>query len=299
MAFYTFLIIAKTKIKMRDYNISSINFIAIDVETATRNGGICQIGIVDVQAGRIVDFECLNIMPPGNKYDDQNIRIHGITPEKTQSDPTLQERWTYIISKLEGKIIVGHNIAFDLNVINKDLEYYNLPPFNPDCICTYALLNATLADCCRYYGIDLSRHHDAGCDAEACAKIMLAYLEKGEDKPIIAKNSSNAYFDNLHISSDTKKKDLSIVSNKDTIFYDKRVVITGMLDRYPRREDLALLLKSYGADINTSISKKTDIVIVGNAAGPKKLEKITSLQSEGYNIILLHEQDLYDIIDSL
>lgn len=275
------------------------NFIAIDVETATRDGGVCQIGMATVEAGRITEIECLYVMPPGNKYDEHNIRIHGITPEKTQLAPTLQDRWPYILNKLEGKVIVGHNITFDLNAINKDLELYDLSPFAPYCLCTYFLLTASLADCCRYYGIDLGRHHDAACDAEACAKILLAYLEKGEDKPTIAKSESRTYLDNIHLSSEVKKKDLSAVSNRDTLFYDKRVVITGVFEHYPQREELAQVLKGYGADINTSISKKTDIVIVGSAAGPKKIEKIHSLQSEGYDIMILNEQDLYEVMKNL
>lgn len=284
---------------MNNTKTDKINFIAIDVETATHNGGVCQIGMVTVQDGKIVDLECLYVMPPDNKYDLKNVRIHGITPEKTMLAPTLQERWPYLIGKLEGKIIVGHNIAFDLNAINRDLEYYNLPEFDPECICTYSLLNASLTDCCKYYNIDIRTHHDAACDAEACAKILLAYLKRGEDKPEIARNKSNVFLENIRISSDVKKKDLSAVTNTDTMFYDKRVVITGVFERYPQREDLAQLLKSYGADINTSISKKTDIVIVGSAAGPKKLEKITILQSEGYNIIMLNEQELYKVMDNL
>ena len=58
------------------------DFIAIDVETATRKGGICQIGIVTVTDGMITGRECLYIQPPGNLYCDINIGIHGITPQK-------------------------------------------------------------------------------------------------------------------------------------------------------------------------------------------------------------------------
>lgn len=80
--------------------------------------------------------------------------------------------------------------------------------------------------------------------------------------------------------------------NCNTIFYDKRVVITGVFDAYPEREALAQLLKDYGADINTSISTKTDIVVVGVGAGPKKLQTVAKLNDAGATILLLNEAQL-------
>ena len=43
---------------------------------------------------------------------------------------------------------------------------------------------------------------------------------------------------------------------------------------------MAKLLHEVGADVNSAISKRTDYVIIGEDAGPKKLEKITELGIE-------------------
>ena len=69
---------------------------------------------------------------------------------------------------------------------------------------------------------------------------------------------------------------------KDTshFFYQKKVVITGTFEKFPFREEMAKLLYNVGADINSSISKRTDYVIIGENAGPKKLEKIEELGIE-------------------
>ena len=69
-------------------------------------------------------------------------------------------------------------------------------------------------------------------------------------------------------------------------------MITGQFYTFPERNDLGKLLQQYGADINTSISKKTDIVIMGYGAGPKKIDKVKDLQGQGYNIITYDEQQL-------
>lgn len=82
------------------------------------------------------------------------------------------------------------------------------------------------------------------------------------------------------------------VQNPDTPFFLKKVVITGQFYTFPERNDLGKLLQQYGADMNTSISKKTNIVIIGYGAGPKKKDKVKDLQGQGYNIITYDEQQL-------
>ncbi len=87
------------------------------------------------------------------------------------------------------------------------------------------------------------------------------------------------------------------VQNPNTPFFQKKIVITGQFYTFPERNDLGKLLQQYGADINTSISKKTDIVIMGYGAGPKKKDKVKDLQGQGYNIITYDEQQLLQEFD--
>ena len=48
--------------------------------------------------------------------------------------------------------------------------------------------------------------------------------------------------------------------------------------------------------INTSISKRTDIVIVGKGAGPSKMQKIEELQAQGHNLRVIEEPELLSIM---
>ena len=99
------------------------------------------------------------------------------------------------------------------------------------------------------------------------------------------------------LSRDAKKPiDASEVANQSTPFFQSRVVITGMLSSFPEREQLALLLRKYGADINTSISGKTNIVIMGVGAGPSKMKKISEYQAKGHDIRIIYEEELLDIL---
>lgn len=67
------------------------------------------------------------------------------------------------------------------------------------------------------------------------------------------------------------RKDLEDTSH---FFYGKKVVITGKYEQYLSRNTMAKLLWEVGADIDTTVTKNTDIMIIGfSGVGPKKMEK--------------------------
>ena len=100
------------------------------------------------------------------------------------------------------------------------------------------------------------------------------------------------------LKAETKKplSDEDII-RKDTVFYKKKVVFTGTLENFPDRDKIASIIRQYGADVNSSISRKTDIVIVGRGAGPSKMKKIQELQEGGYGIRVLHEHEFLQILE--
>lgn len=96
-------------------------------------------------------------------------------------------------------------------------------------------------------------------------------------------------------SFDNKKVDASLLSKDITNapdgnpFLNKKVVFTGDLISW-ERQVAASLLQKLGADVNTSISSRTQIVIIGQDAGPAKLAKIIDLLSSGCEIKLMNEK---------
>lgn len=83
-----------------------------------------------------------------------------------------------------------------------------------------------------------------------------------------------------------KFKEKINVEDKSHLFYNKKVVITGEFPSFENRNIIAEMLQNVGADVNGSISQKTDFVIVGQKAGPKKMELI-----EKYGIKTFSEHD--------
>ena len=84
-------------------------------------------------------------------------------------------------------------------------------------------------------------------------------------------------------------------SNNNTeknYFTNKTIVLTGTLSAYSRPE-LTKILLSYGANVTSSVSKKTDLVIVGIDAG-SKLYKAKQL-----NIEIIDEERLLNLLSNV
>lgn len=269
------------------------DFVAIDFETATSSTRFaCQIGIVVVRDGEIVEKVSRYIQPPFNKYDDSTIAVHHITPDMTQDAPTFDVLWPEIEHYFQEPIIVAHNVRFDKDVLNRNLSYYGILALGiGNFVCTCDLYyRKGLEDLCRAFSMPVDGHHDGLFDAECCAKFYLNYLNGIEpDFSLIPPKIS---FKEKSLHGDILVKDLSH-ADPNNPFYDRKVVITGEFNM--ERKELAAKLKSMGADINTTISKKTHYVLIGADAGPAKLDKLEKLIHDGYNIRKIYQADLDEI----
>lgn len=84
-------------------------------------------------------------------------------------------------------------------------------------------------------------------------------------------------------------------SDPNSPFFNKKMVITGIFNSFSR-DELGNMLRDMGADLNGSVSKKTEFVIVGEDAGPMKLQKIEQFNRDGANIVILNEEELKVIV---
>lgn len=280
--------------------METFDFTAIDFETMTaERTSACAIGIVRVENCVITQKFYSLIKPIPDSRTKDNSFVHGITPEMVKYAPTFEELWPTIKHYFEKQVIVCHNADFDTDVLNKVSDFYGIDFPIKDIIDTMQITHAGLAQSCAMGDIPLPDHHDALCDATACAMIMLACWgvnnfrnEKKKDNPIGINLSNKA------IGKETLRPLCDEdIENKDTPFFHKKVVLTGTLSAFPKREIIADILKLHGADINTSISKLTDIVIVGAGAGPSKMKKIHDLNASGCQIRVIEEPEFLEIIE--
>lgn len=152
-------------------------FTSIDFETATRyRVSICQVGLVRVEGGKIVEQIKHLVQPPDNSYEWQNTRIHGIRAKDTEYADTFDQVWKNIRKYIRNQTVVAHNAAFDVSCLTQTLSYYEVPIPNFTQQCTYRLFGKKLSILCEEYKIALN-HHDALSDALACAKLYQKYLK--------------------------------------------------------------------------------------------------------------------------
>ena len=280
--------------------MDTFDFTAIDFETMTAEAtSACAIGIVRVEKGVIVEKFYSLIKPIPDNRTHNNSFVHGITPEMVEYAPTFEDLWPRISRYFEHQMIVAHNAAFDLGVLDATSDWYHIDFPIKDVVDTLRISGAGLAESCAKFDIPLSDHHDALCDATACAMILLsswgvsdAFAPKKKDRPFNFDRSNKIVdAETLRPLCDDE------VENKETPFFHKKIVLTGTLSAFPKREVIADCLKRYGADINTCISKQTDIVIAGAGAGPSKMKKIEDLRCSGCDIRVIEEEEFLEIME--
>ncbi len=163
------------------------NFASIDFETANHNRtSVCSVGIVVVNNGEIVDKIYRLIRPRPNFYSYWATDIHGLSYFDTCNAPEFPEVWSEIESKLTGLPLVAHNSPFDEGCLRAVHELYEMKYPEYEFYCTYRtakkafpkLENHQLHTVAAHLGFDLTRHHHALADAEACAEIAMNLYDK-------------------------------------------------------------------------------------------------------------------------
>ena len=161
------------------------SFAAIDFETANYGrDSACAIGVAIVREGRMVALERRLIRPPTEEFFFTH--IHGLTWEDVRSAPTFAEVWGDLYPAFaDVDFLAAHNASFDCGVLNACCGGHRLSRPAQAFVCTVQVARSIfdirptkLSDVCRHLRIPLD-HHEAGSDAEACARIILAAAERG------------------------------------------------------------------------------------------------------------------------
>lgn len=162
------------------------DFAAIDFETANEcRCSVCSVGVVIVRGGETAETFYSLIHPEPEYYQWFCRQVHGLSEEDTQDAPLFPEVWAAIAPKIEGLPLVAHNARFDEGCLKDVFRVYRMD--YPDYV-FYDTLAAsrrhfgcrlpdhqlqTVAAACGY---ELTHHHHALADAEACAAIALRLL---------------------------------------------------------------------------------------------------------------------------
>ncbi len=116
---------------------------------------------------------------------------------------------------------------------------------------------------------------------EKVAEAVIAFFKNPENRQMIEKLLESGFI----ISQDTRDVESSVAD----FWQGKTVVFTGALDRFSR-EEAASIVKGLGARVSNSVSKKTDVVVVGKNPG-SKYRKALDL-----GITIMNEEDFLKMI---
>lgn len=291
-----------------------MRFTSIDFEKANNDScSVCSIGVSVFDDKGLLFSNTYLVQPPGNEYLDLHTSIHGITAEDTCGQPYFPEIWKRIQEEIEERIVVAHNgSTVEFPILKSLFTFYEMrqPVFKP--VCTQQLSqqlfpylkNHKLSTLAELFNINFDEklYHDAKYDSEIAGFIFMKmnqlfrlnsdFQPDRQAKKITEKK--NSFSENFA----SKKVDSSLIypmskpKYENHYFYAKKIVITGEFTAFPKqRNRLAQILFDCGADINTAISRQTDLVLVGTGAGPKKLEKINAL-----SIAVMNEVELLELI---
>lgn len=163
------------------------DYACLDFETANEQPcSVCSVGIVWVKGDEIVDSFYSLIQPEPNYYQWFCQRVHGLGPEDTDDAPVFPRVWEQVADRLEGLPICAHNSRFDEGCLKSVMRVYGMD--YPD-YCFFdtlkgsrnyfgcSLPNHQLQTCAAACGFDLTRHHHALADAEACAYIAMRVFD--------------------------------------------------------------------------------------------------------------------------
>lgn len=272
---------------------------AIDFETATRErASACAVGVVLIDDGLIVDQQSWLIRPPGNDYEPWNIKVHGITPDQTESASAFDVVWAEVEPMVLGRTIFAHNAGFDMGVLRGASDLTGAPVGDHRYACTVSLARRAWPDLgrynlpmvCNYLGIDLFNHHDALADALACGEIAVAVTREIDEleidamaaefnqirggppsspdgykaRPRTPRRNGKSSGPPAYLQNAGKPPPPNPNANKSHPLCESHIVFTGDLQRWTRTE-VTELAAAHGALCRPNVTKKTSYLVVSDS----------------------------------
>jgi DNA polymerase III subunit epsilon len=265
---------------------------------------VCQIGLVRLVGGAVSD-EWMTYVDPNDFFDELNVSLHGIDERTVAGAPTFGEVAARVNAYLDGQVVVTHT------------HFDRVAVYQAASRCGSVLPNCTWLDSARVarrawsdlahsgYGLanvcerigHAFKHHDALEDAKAAAQIMLSAMsESGLDIDGWLKRVCQP----LDVSTANERS--AREGNPEGELYGEVLVFTGAL--HILRREAADLAAAVGCEVDTSVTRKTTLLVVGDQdvrhlAGhtrSSKHRKAEELIRHGQQIRILRESDFKELV---
>lgn len=257
---------------LKDYTV-------IDLETTSQyptSAEIIEMSAVKIRNSEIVDTYS-TLIKPSESLSSSITELTGITNEMLSNAPKIEEKIQEYLDFISDDVILGHNIASYDSIILYDLcENLGLKTFDNDILdtlrysrcCDIDVLDYKLTTLTEYFKIE----HNAHRALNDCIANFECYEKLKE------------YFKNVYSCS---------VNTCYSELNGKSVVLTGKFS-IGLKEDVQAIIEEMGATVKTSVSSKTDYLIIGSLGGEgNKVLKAEELQLKGKPIKIVKENEFF------
>lgn len=310
-----------------DFWGSDLSFVAFDVETAnSHRGSVCAMGLSVVRDGDVVAQHTWLVKPPSafDWFEPVNISIHGITPSDVAGQPSFANRLAQALDVIGDLPVIAHNAAFDMGAVREgcDAEEIRWPTLTYGCTLVLSrraidLPSYRLPFVAAELGITLDRHHDAGADALAAARVLLALARRRDS------GSLGALFEDLDVVagridadqwSGCRRKpgtggprarppNADSDADPDHPLFGQVVVFTGALEAVRRTQAWARVAE-LGATPEANVTRRTTMVVVGDGFvgddlsdfSSGKATRAAAARARGQHIEVLSEPEFLDLL---
>ena len=296
-------------------------FIIVDIETPrsfSPADGIREVAAIVVEDYRVIDSLHLAVINDEEKYKNG----YGDGLDAIEENEELKSKFKSLIKKHKCPL-VAHNASFDRNF----LIYWGWVEDNQEFYCSMntikqkeILPSYKLVNLLEHYNIKKGQAHNALQDVLDLLELLKlikperwsalgtptsASVAKKSNKDSKSSNEANG---DKQASAPTANRFRKFAKDKEQveeekkmiefakenlikdIFNKKKIVFTG--DMSKSRAEMRATAIRYGADSPTSISGKTNMLVIGEGAGKSKLEKAKALGIE-----IITEKEFWDIIN--